>query len=344
MKYKRFGNTGLLVSEICLGAMTFGGKGMWTNIGQLKQEAVNELVKRSIEAGVNFFDTANVYSEGEAEIHLGQAFKDLKANREEIIIATKVAGFMGQGPNNSGLSRQHIFNQVKGSLKRLQVDYLDLYQIHAYDPFTPLEETMSALNDLVRSGLVRYIGCSNLTAWQIMKARGISERLNIAAFESVQSYYTIAGRDIERDIVPLLNDQQMGLMVWSPLAGGLLSGKYKKDQKGPDGARRTGFDFPPVNMERAYSVIDVMEEIAKSRKVTVARIALAWLLSKQHVTTVIIGAKNLQQLNDNLEAVTLELTSEEMDKLDNVSQLPAEYPGWMQARQQSMSGRRQYLK
>jgi aryl-alcohol dehydrogenase-like predicted oxidoreductase len=344
MKYKKFGNTGMIVSELCLGAMTFGGKGFWSNVGELKQDEVNKIVEGALTAGINFFDTANVYSLGESEKLLGQSLKDLNINRENIIIATKVAGLAGQGPNDSGLSRQHILNQIKLSLKRLKTDYIDLYQIHAYDPLTPLEETLNVLNDIVRSGLVRYIGCSNLSAWQIMKSRGISERLGLASFESVQAYYTIAGRDLEREVVPLLKDQKMGLLVWSPLAGGFLSGKFKRGQEGPENARRTTFDFPPINLDRAYNTIDVMEDISKQYQVSIARVALAWLLSKDYVTSVIIGVKSIEQLNDNIEATNLVLTQEEIIKLDEVSKLPDEYPGWMLARQQSMNSRIQYLK
>jgi aryl-alcohol dehydrogenase-like predicted oxidoreductase len=332
MKYKKLGNTGLLVSELCLGTMTFGGKGFWTSIGASNQQTANDIIKRSVEAGINFIDTANVYSEGESEKILGQSIKDLELNRENLVIATKVRGKMGEGHNEAGLSRHHIFNSIKSSLKRLQTDYIDLYQIHGYDPLTPLEETMTALNDLVRSGLVRYIGCSNLMAWHIMKANGISDKQNLARFESLQAYYTIAGRDLEREIVPLLNDQRMGLMVWSPLAGGLLSGKFKKGAEGaegPEDARRSKFNFPPVNLDRAYPILDVMGKVAKSHNVSVARVALAWLLSKPHVTTIIIGAKNLEQLNDNIESTTLVLTTEDLKKLDEISAMPDEYPAWM---------------
>ena len=330
MKYKKLGNTGLLVSELCLGTMTFGGSGgIWSAIGATKQEAANQIVKRSFEAGINFFDTANVYSEGESEKILGKAIKDLKLTREDIIIATKVKGKMGEGPNQIGLSKHHIHNSVKSSLKRLQVDYIDLYQIHGFDVLTPLEETLEALNDLVKSGLVRYIGCSNLMAFQVMKSLSISKYHHYARFESLQAYYTIAGRDLEREIVPLLKEEKMGLMVWSPLAGGLLSGKFRKDSKGPEGARRSKFNFPPVNMDRLYPILDVMEEIAKSRDVSAARIAIAWLLSKEFVTTVIIGAKNPEQLKDNIESVSLVLTPAELQKLDEISKLPEEYPGWM---------------
>jgi aryl-alcohol dehydrogenase-like predicted oxidoreductase len=332
MKYKKLGNTGLLVSELCLGTMTFGGKGFWTAIGASGQETANQIVNRSVEAGINFIDTANIYSEGESEKILGQSIKDLKLQREDLIIATKVRGKMGEGPNQTGLSRHHIFNSVKSSLKRLQMDYIDLYQIHGFDVLTPFEETLEALNDLVKSGLVRYIGCSNLRAWHIMKSLGISNHNHLARFECLQAYYTIAGRDLEREIIPLLLDQKLGLMVWSPLAGGLLSGKFKKDTEAPKDARRATFNFPPVNMERLYPILDVMEEVASSRGVSPARVALAWLLSKEAVTTIIIGAKNLEQLNDNIEATSLSLTPEELKKLDEISELPSEYPEWMISR------------
>jgi len=330
MKYHTFGNTGLFVSRLCMGAMTFGGKGFWQAIGQLDQDEASSLVHRCLDAGINFFDTANVYSFGESERMLGEA---LKGRRDQMVLATKVRGQMGEGPNEVGLSRKHIFDQVHGSLKRLQTDYIDLYQIHGYDPVTPLDETLSALDDLVRQGKVRYIGASNLAAWHLMKALGISERLGLARFESLQAYYTIAGRDLERELAPLLLDQRLGLMVWSPLAGGLLSGKFTREGGGPEGARRAGFDFPPVDKERAFNVIDVMQPMAKEHGVSVANIALAWLLHQDVVTTVIIGAKNLEQLDDNLKAVDVELSDQQLQSLDEVSALPPEYPQWMIARQ-----------
>lgn len=332
MKYNLLGNTGLRVSELCLGTMTFGGKGMWTAIGTLPQEEVDTLVKHSVEAGINFIDTANVYSEGLSEQLTGAAIRNLGLKRDDLVIATKVRGKMGGGPNDTGLTRKHILQQVDESLKRLQMDYIDLYQIHGFDPLTPLEETLSALDSLVSSGKVRYIGCSNLAAWHIMKALGISERNHFAKFVSLQAYYTIAGRDIEREIVPLLTDQKLGLMVWSPLAGGLLSGKYGR-HTAPEDARRVNFDFPPVNKEKAYDVIEVMQEIAQTKEVSVAQIALAWLLHQPVVTTVIIGAKKTEQLEDNLKATTVTLTSEELAKLDGISKLQPEYPGWMLERQ-----------
>ncbi|MXV51029.1 aldo/keto reductase [Pedobacter sp. HMF7647] len=332
MKYNFLGNTGLKVSELCLGTMTFGGKGIWTAIGTLPQDEVDALVKKSVEAGINFIDTANVYSEGLSEEMTGTAIRNLGLNRDDLIIATKVRGKMGEGPNQIGLTRKHILQQVDESLKRLQLDYIDLYQIHGYDPLTPFEETLAALDILVQSGKVRYIGCSNLAAWQIMKALGISELKGYSKFVSLQAYYTIAGRDLEREIVPLLNDQKLGLMVWSPLAGGLLSGKYGHNET-PENARRASFDFPPVNKDKAYDIIDVMKEVAGTKNVSVAQIALAWLLHQKAVTTVIIGAKNPGQLEDNLKAVEVKLNEDDLAKLSDISKLAPEYPAWMLERQ-----------
>jgi aryl-alcohol dehydrogenase-like predicted oxidoreductase len=243
-----------------------------------------------------------------------------------------VRGKMGSGPNDIGLSRKHIMQQVEESLQRLNIDYIDLYQIHGYDASTPIEDTINTLNDIVKSGKVRYIGCSNITSWQLMKALAYSTHHNLAKFVSLQAYYTIAGRDLERELIPLLNDQKVGLMVWSPLAGGLLSGKYGRN-KNPEDARRLNFDFPPVNKEKAFDIIDVMEPIAQSKNVSVAQIALAWLLHQPAVTTVIIGAKKMHQLEDNLKAVDVQLTQDELKQLDEVSKLTPEYPGWMLARQ-----------
>ncbi|HEX2934246.1 MAG TPA: aldo/keto reductase [Bacteroidales bacterium] len=334
MKYNLLGNTGLKVSELCLGTMTFGGRGMWTAIGTLPQEQVNALVKQSVDSGINFIDTANVYSEGLSETMTGQAIRDLGLNRDDLVIATKVRGRVGDAPNNTGLSRKHILQQIDESLQRLQMDYVDLYQIHGFDPQTPMEETLEALDSLVKSGKVRYVGCSNLAAWHIMKAQWISAREHLSKFVSLQAYYTIAGRDLERELVPMLLDQKMGLLVWSPLAGGLLSGKYSRDTENTEG-RRVAFDFPPVNKERAYNIIEVMQEIANAKQVTIAQVALAWLLHQPVVTSVIIGAKTTQQLTDNLKSVDIQLSGEEMARLNEVSQLPSEYPGWMIERQGS---------
>lgn len=330
MHYRPLGRTGLFVSELCFGAMTFGGEGYWKNIGQQGQAEADALVGRCLDAGINFFDTANVYSYGQSEELLGKA---LSAKRSQVVLATKVRGRMGPGQNETGLSRYHIFDSVHASLKRLGTDHIDLLQIHGYDVATPLEETLRALDDLVRQGKVRYLGASNLAAWQLMKALGISDHRGLSRFESLQAYYSIAGRDLERELVPLMKDQQVGLMVWSPLAGGFLSGKYRRNAEGPEGARRTTFDFPPVDRERAYNAIDVMDAVAKETDTTVARVALAWLLHQPHVTTVILGAKTQAQLEDNLAASELRLGPEHLSRLDAVSQLPPEYPGWMVERQ-----------
>lgn len=334
MRCNRLGKTGLFVSELCLGTMTFGGgAGIWGMIGNLQQRESEGLIARSLEAGINFIDTADIYAGGVAETITGQALKNLKIKREEVVIATKVFGETGSGPNSRGASRAHILDGIKASLKRLQLDYVDLYQIHGFDPATPLEETVRALETLVAQGLVRYVGVSNWSAWQIMKGLGIADRLGFSRFASLQAYYTIAGRDLEREIIPLLKSEGVGLMVWSPLAGGLLSGKYGRDRSAEDGSRRVDFDFPPVNLERAYAVIEVMEKIAAERQCSVAQIALAWLLRQPQVTTIIIGAKYPEQLDDNLAAVDIELSDAEISSLDQVSALPLEYPAWMAARQ-----------
>ena len=335
MRYHLLGQTGMFVSELCLGTMTYGGdKGIWETIGNLQQDAVNEQVKCAVDAGINFIDTANVYSNGKSERLLGASIKALGLKREDLIVATKATGSMDESPNGRGQSRHHLFNQVDDSLKRLQLDYIDLYQLHGFDPLTPFEESLSALNDLVRSGRVRYIGLCNMAAWQIMKSLAVSERLNLAKFVSVQAYYTIAGRDLEREVVRLLQDQKLGLMVWSPLAGGLLSGKFSSaEDKGPAGARRASFDFPVVDKARAFKCIDAMRPMAAKRQVSVAQIALAWLLAKPYVTTVIIGARSMQQLRDNIASTRVKLDDAEIQLLDEISALPAEYPGWMLAYQ-----------
>ena len=329
MRYRTLGHTGLLVSEICLGTMTFGGRGYWTAIGALDQSLADRIVARALDAGVNFIDTADVYSEGLAEEITGKAMRNSGRTRTDLVLATKVFGPTGAGPNDRGASRGHIMDGVKASLKRLGTDYIDLYQIHALDQLTPLEETLRALEDLVRQGHVRYVGVSNWSAWALMKALGIAERHGWVRPVTLQAYYSIAGRDIEREIVPLLAAERLGLMVWSPLAGGLLSGKFTRNGQGPQDARRASFDFPPVNRERLFDCIEAMQPIAAAHGVSVARVALAYVLAKPFVTSVIIGAKTLEQLDDNLAAAALTLTPEQLATLDAVSALPAEYPGWM---------------
>jgi aryl-alcohol dehydrogenase-like predicted oxidoreductase len=328
MRYNRLGRTGLLVSELCLGTMTFGeSTGRFKEIAGLDQGAADELVKASFDAGINFFDTANVYSEGKSEQALGQSLRNLGLKRDEVVIATKAMGMMGAAPNSKGTSRYHIMAAVEESLERLQLDHIDLYQMHGFDVLTPMEETLRALDNLVSRGLVRYVGVSNWSAWAIMKALGISERLSLARFESLQAYYTVAGRDLERELVPMMESEQVGLMVWSPLAGGLLSGKYSREGEGE--GRRANFDFPPVDKDRAFDLIDLMRPMAESRGVTVAQIALSWLLHQPVVTSVIIGAKRLDQLTDNIAACEVSLTAEELAQLGDTSKLPPEYPGWM---------------
>lgn len=336
MKFKQLGRTGLYVSEICLGTMTFGGNeeaGIWKAIGSLPQAEVDAIMGKALAAGVNFFDTADVYSFGASEQRLGQSLKNLGVKRSDVVLATKVFGQMGPGPNDRGASRGHIMDSVKASLERMQTDHIDLYQIHGNDAVTPIDETLRALDDLVSQGLVRYVGVSNWAAWKIAKALGLSEAKGYARFETLQAYYTIAGRDLERELVPMLSAEQLGLMVWSPLAGGLLSGKFGPGSNNPENARRTNFDFPPVNVDRAWACVEVMRDVAQAHGASVARVALAWLLAKPHVMSVIIGAKTVEQLDDNLAAVELQLTAEDMQRLNAVSELPAEYPGWMFARQ-----------
>jgi aryl-alcohol dehydrogenase-like predicted oxidoreductase len=330
MRYNILGRTGLFVSELCLGTMTFGGgSGIYSSMGGLQQQDADGLVKTAIDAGINFIDTSDVYSKGHSEQITGQALRNLGIAHEDVIIATKFFGPTGEGPNARGTSRSHMLYALEGSLKRLQVDHIDLYQIHGFDQITPMEETLRALETVVQQGKVRYIGVSNWAAWQIAKAVGISNQFNLARFASLQAHYTIAGRDLERELVPMMESEGLGLMVWSPLAGGFLSGKYSRDGAKDGDNRRATFDFPPVNEERGYNVIDTMKPIAEAKGVSIAQIALAWLLHQKAVTSVIIGAKKPEQLDDNIAATKVALTDDELKTLDEVSKLPAEYPGWV---------------
>lgn len=332
MRMRKLGNTGLVVSELCFGAMTFSdGQGMWAPVGAMDQTTANKLLKTAFDAGINFLDTANVYSGGLSERMTGEALKKLGLPRDQYVVATKVLGRMGSGVNQSGLSRVHILNAVDESLRRLQLDYIDLYQIHGRDPLTPLEETLDALDRCVRAGKVRYIGLCNLPAWEITKSLWISDKKSLARFDSIQAYYSIAGRDLEREIVPLAIDQQLAVLPWSPLAGGFLTGKYSRDQEDSGSGRRSSFDFPPLDRERAYRVIDAMRPIADAHGASIAQVALAWLLHQPHVTSVIIGARTREQLVDNVGAAALKLTTEDLESLNEVSALPSEYPGWMLA-------------
>ena len=327
MNLRWLGNTGIKVSEICFGTMTFGGQGFWGNIGKVDQQGANNLVGMALEAGVNFFDTADVYSQGVSEEILGKALGD---RRKDIILATKVRGRTGPGPNDIGLSRRHIIEGCNASLKRLGTDYIDLYQVHSFDPVTPLEETLDILSDLVHQGKVRYIGCSNFTGWQLMKALAISTANGFERFVTLQAYYSLVGRDLELDLVPLCQDQKLGILPWSPLAGGFLTGKLRRNQKLPEGARRSVAEtqFIKFDENMGYSVIDELENIAKAHNATITQAALNYLLRKPSVTSVIIGARNSDQLSDNLKAGDWEMTPEEIARLDELSKPPRLYPHW----------------
>jgi aryl-alcohol dehydrogenase-like predicted oxidoreductase len=330
MRYQQLGRTGLLVSELTLGTMTFGSEGPYSHLfGKVGQDGADELVKGALDAGINFIDTADIYSAGQSETMTGTALKNLGVRRSDVVLATKAYGETGKGPNERGASRGHIMDAVHASLKRLGTDYIDLYQMHGFDPLTPVEETVRALDDLVRQGVVRYVGLSNARSWQLMKALAVSDKHDWARFESLQAYYSLAGRDLERDIVSLLDDQKVGLLVWSPLAGGLLSGKVDRNTPPAEGTRRSMLTFPLVDEARAFDCIDAMRPIAEAHGVSVAQIALAWLLHQKHVTSVIVGAKRLDQLEDNIAATKLVLSADELAALDKASTLPLEYPGWM---------------
>lgn len=330
MKYNTLGNTGLFVSEICLATMTFGGKGHWANMGDIQLDDAQGLIARALEHGVNFIDTADIYSGGVSEEIVGQSLRNLRVRREDVVIATKVCGPMGAGPNDAGNSRGHILDSVKASLKRLQLDHIDLYQLHNIDTVTPIEESLAALDTLVQQGLVRYVGVSNWSAWQMARALGHSERLGLTKIATTQNYYSLVGRDLEREILPLLQAEKLGLLVWSPLAGGLLSGKFSRDRQAEEGSRRASFDFPPVNKDHAWSVIDVLDAISLEKGVSAARVAIAWLLHQPQVTSVIVGAKRTAQLDDTLGATALSLSADDLARLQAVSALAPSYPGWMQ--------------
>ena len=313
--------------------MTFGGTGYWENIGKLQQQEVNELMKVVVDSGINFIDTANVYSFGQSETLLGQSIKDLGLNRRDLVIASKVRGVMGEGKNNVGLSRYHIFQSVDESLQRMQLDHMDILYVHGVDLKTPIEETMRALNDIVLTGKVRYIAVCNWPAWMVMKAQGIADKHGWNKFVGLQYFYSLAGRDIEREVLPLAADQNLAVMPWSPLAGGFLSGKYTRNTEKAGGSRRDTFDFPPINKEKTYDIIDVAAEIGKQNDVSVAAVALAWVRQQAGITSTIIGAKNVDQLNDNIKSTGLVLSAEDLKKIDEVSALVKEYPQWMVERQ-----------
>jgi len=321
MEYSALGKTGLYVSRICLGTMTFGQGPMSAAIGGLGGKEVDEMVGRAFDVGINFFDTANLYTMGESEILLGKA---IGKRREDAVIATKLYNPFTSDMNSLGTSRKAIMREIEASLKRLDTDYIDLYQVHSWDPTTPLEETLSALDDLVKSGKVRYIGLSNFTGWQIAKAHGISEARGFHKFVSAQSYYSLVGRELEYEVLPATRDLGMGVMVWGPLASGFLTGKYTGESGEP--GRRGAFSFPPVNQESGDRIVEVLREIAAAHAASPAQVALAWLLHQPGITSVIIGARRMEQFEDNVQSVKIELSEEEVAVLNAVSQPLVPFP------------------
>ena len=330
MEYRRLGRSGLFVSALTLGTMTFGGGGAFSKVGSTDVAGARRQVEMCLDAGINLFDTANIYSGGESEEVLGEA---IAGRRDDVLIATKVRMSVGSGPNDTGLSRHHIIRQCEKSLRRLRTDYIDLYQVHQWDGITPLEETLEALDTLVRSGKVRYVGSSNYSGWQLMKALGISERLGLQRYVSQQIHYTLQAREAEYELVPLAIDQECPILVWSPLAGGLLSGKYRRDKEASEGRHVEGWDEPPVrDTDGLYDIVDVLVAIAEGRGVSAAQVALSWLLGRPGVASVIVGARTDEQLADNLKAAELRLTEEERQRLAEVSAPPLIYPHWHQAK------------
>ncbi|MCA2666592.1 MAG: aldo/keto reductase [Dolichospermum sp.] len=328
MKYAQLGNSGLVVSRLSFGAMTFGQGELVPGLtNHIDQHQADDLIARVIDAGVNLFDTADAYTGGQSEIILGKA---LSGKRDNILIATKCGFRSGDNLIDTGLSYRHIIGSVEGSLKRLGTDYIDIYQIHIVDPLTPLEETLRALEDVIRRGYVRYIGFCNLPAWKAAKMMGIQERLNYSPFIVAQMYYSLLGRDIEHEVVPLAQNQRLGILAWSPLSSGFLSGKYTRENPAPEDARRNKFQFPPINLEQGYAVVEKLKSIADKYSASVAQVALAWILTKPFISSVIIGANNMKQLEDNLKSVEVNLTAEEVVAIDEMTTPSPIYPGWMQ--------------
>ncbi len=330
MEMRRLGSSGLQVSALGFGTMTFGGTEGFRSVGTTQVDEARRMIDLCLEAGVNLFDTADVYSQGASEEVLGQA---LDGRRDDVILATKVHGRMGPGPNDIGQSRHHIVRGCEASLKRLRTDYIDLYQVHGFDGLTPLEETLRALDDLVRAGKVRYIGCSNYSAWHLMKALGISEREGLERYVSQQVYYSLVARELEYELVPLALDQGVGSLIWSPLAGGFLTGKFRRGQAAPQDTRRVQRGDPgTIDEDKGYDIVDVLEEIAQAHDASIAQAALNWLLRKPGVTSVLVGARREEQLVDNLKAASWQMSADEIQRLDEVSATPPIYPYWHQRR------------
>jgi aryl-alcohol dehydrogenase-like predicted oxidoreductase len=329
MEYRQLGRSGLRVSCLTLGTMTFGGRGQFRAVGETDLEGARRQIDMALDAGVNLIDTADIYSVGAAEEIIGQA---LAGRRERVLLATKARFPMGRGPNDAGLSAHHLIEACEASLRRLRTDHIDLYQVHEWDGQTPLEETLAALDQLLRSGKVRYVGCSNFAGWQVMKALGIARATGLPAFVSQQVYLSLQERSAEYEIVPSALDQGLGLLIWSPLAGGLLSGKYRRGEAPPEGSRHASeWDEPPVyDEDKLYDTVDVLVSIASDHDVSPARVALAWLLTRPGITTVIVGARTDEQLADNLAAAELSLSEEEVRRLEEVSRPPLLYPFWHQ--------------
>jgi len=338
MRYRRLGRTGLEVSTIGLGCMTFGDR--FFNIGALDQAGATAMVARCLEVGVNLFDTADIYSFGQSEEMLGVALRECGVRRDEVVVATKVRGAMSQAawdgtgdPNNQGLTRHHVMAACDASLRRLGLEHIDLYQVHGEDVATPVEETLRALDDLVRQGKVRYVGCSNWSVRRLAKALAVCDERLWARFVSLQAYYSIVGRDLEHELVPLCREEGLGILPWSPLAGGFLTGKFRRDGVSEEDARRTEFDFPPVHLETGFAAVDALEAVAAEHDATIARTALAWCLAEPAVSSVLIGARKTEQLEDNLAAAELELSSAQIERLNEASPRPTLYPQWMIERQ-----------
>lgn len=329
MQYTNFGNTGLIVSRLAFGAMTFGRGNLVGNLDtDLGQDTADRMVAAAMDAGVNLFDTADMYTSGQSERMLGKALGD---RRHDVLIATKCGFRFGEAMTDRGLSYHHILDSVEKSLRRLGTDYIDLYILHIPDPFTPLEETARALEDVVRRGMVRYVAASNFPAWKAQKLLDIQTARRSGGIVALQMYYSLLGRDIEAEVVPFLQDNGLGLMVWSPLAGGFLAGKYTRENPAPEDGRRAKFDFPPVDVERGYAVVDRLRELAERHGASVAAVALAWVLAKPFVSTVLIGANRMAQLEDNLSAAEISLSPEEAAELDELTAPSIPYPAWMQS-------------
>ena len=329
MQYARLGNSGLVVSRLAFGVMTFGhDQGQMGAVWKTGQEDANSLVARSIEAGINFFDTADSYAGGQSEMMLGKA---LGPRRKDVIVSTKIGFRSGEAITQSGSSARHILNSAEQCLKRLGTDYIDLLSIHRFDAYTPFEESARALENLITRGLVRYVGFSNFTAWQAAKFIGVQKQHGYSPFISAQMYYSLVGRDLEHEVVPFCQDAGVGIVVWSPLASGFLSGRYTRQDPTGGKGRLTGFDILPIDKERGYDLIEKMRAIAANHRATVAQIALAWLLAKPYVSTILLGASKASQLDDNLGAANLQLSADELAELDQVTAPAPVYPNWLQS-------------